>query len=157
MFRILVIILFYFSCGNIFSQVKYNQKKGNVMDTNKINVRYMVEDVDAAVSFYTEYLDFKLDMNYSPIIAGLIKGNLRLLLSGRKSSAGIAMPDGSLPVSGGWNRIQLIVEDIASEVTKLKAKGAHFRNEIVSGKGGSQILLVDPSGNLIELFQPTEK
>ena len=117
----------------------------------------MVESVDAAVSFYTTYLGFSLLTNNAPAFADVVRGNLRLLLSGRTSSAGRAMPDGTLPFPGGWNRIELVVEDLSAEVAKLKAQGLHFRNEIITGPGGSQILLVDPSGNLIELFQPAQK
>jgi len=116
----------------------------------------MVEDVDAAIEFYTKYLGFTPGINASPAFADVTKGNLRLLLSGRKSSAGRAMPDGALPVPGGWNRIELVVENLSSEVEKLKSKGLHFRNDIVTGPGGSQILLVDPSGNFIELFEPKD-
>jgi catechol 2,3-dioxygenase-like lactoylglutathione lyase family enzyme len=126
------------------------------MKTDQVNVRYMVEDVDAAIEFYTKYLGFTLGTNASPAFADVTRGNLRLLLSGRKSSAGRPMPDGTLPFPGGWNRIEFVVENLASEVAKLKAEGLHFRNEIVNGAGGSQILLVDPSGNLIELFQPKD-
>jgi predicted enzyme related to lactoylglutathione lyase len=117
----------------------------------------MVEDVEAAIEFYTKQLGFTLGINASPAFADVTRGNLRLLLSGRKSSAGRPMPDGTLPFPGGWNRIELVVEDLASEVAKLKAKGLHFRNEIITGPGGSQILLIDPSGNFIELFQPREE
>jgi len=124
------------------------------MKTDQVNVRYMVEDVDAAIEFYTKQLGFKLGTNSSPAFADVTRGNLRLLLSGRKSSAGRAMPDGSLPFPGGWNRIELVVDDLPAEVAKLKAKGLHFRNDIITGPGGSQALLVDPSGNLIELFEP---
>ena len=124
------------------------------MKTDQVNVRYMVEDVDTAVEFYTKQLGFTLGTNAAPAFADVTRGNLRLLLSGRKSSAGRAMPDGTLPIPGGWNRIELVVEDLSSEVEKLKAKGLHFRNDIITGPGGSQILLVDPSGNLIELFEP---
>lgn len=127
------------------------------MKTDQVNVRYMVESVDAAIEFYTKHLGFTLGINASPAFADVTRGNLRLLLSGRKSSAGRPMPDGTLPVSGGWNRIELVVDNLSSEVTKLKAKGLHFRNDIVTGPGGSQILLVDPSGNLIELFQPADQ
>lgn len=123
----------------------------------RVNVRYIVENVDAAVEFYTKYLDFTLLTNASPAFADVTRGNLRMLLSGRTSSAGRAMPDGSLPFPGGWNRIQIVVDDLATKVLELKAKGLHFRNEIITGPGGSQILLIDPSGNLIELFQPAEK
>jgi catechol 2,3-dioxygenase-like lactoylglutathione lyase family enzyme len=126
------------------------------MNTDHVNVRYIVEDVDKAIEFYTKHLGFSLGTNAAPAFADVTRGNLRLLLSGRKSSAGRAMPDGTLPVPGGWNRIELVVEDLSSEVDKLKAEGLHFRNDIVSGPGGSQILLIDPSGNFIELFQPKE-
>lgn len=130
-------------------------------DTNKssttgVNVRYMVDDVDAALAFYTKHLGFTTTLNAAPAFASVTRDNLRLLLSGRTSSAGRAMPDGTLPVAGGWNRFQIIVTDLAAEVDKLKAQGLNFRNEIVSGPGGEQILLVDPSGNLIELFQPAQ-
>ena len=124
------------------------------MKTDQVNVRYMVEDVDKAVEFYTTHLGFTVGTNASPAFADVTRGNLRLLLSGRKSSAGRAMPDGTLPFPGGWNRIELVVEDLQSEVDKLKSKGLHFRNDIVTGPGGSQILLIDPSGNFVELFQP---
>ena len=127
------------------------------MNSGQVNVRYMVEDVDAAIEFYTKHLGFTLGINASPAFADVTRGNLRLLLSGRKSSAGRPMPDGTLPFPGGWNRIELLSEDLASEVAKLKAKGLHFRNEIITGPGGSQILLIDPSGNFIELFQPREE
>ena len=124
------------------------------MTTDQVNVRYMVDDVDAVVEFYTKYLGFILGTNAAPAFADVTRGNLRLLLSGRKSSAGRAMPDGTLPVPGGWNRIEIVVENLSSEVANLKSQGLHFRNEIVTGPGGSQILLIDPSGNFIELFEP---
>jgi catechol 2,3-dioxygenase-like lactoylglutathione lyase family enzyme len=125
------------------------------METNnKVNVRYMVESVDTAVAFYTQHLGFTLLTNHAPAFADVTRDNLRLLLSGRTSSAGRAMPDGSLPFPGGWNRFQIIVSDLNSEVIRLKAQGLNFRNEIIKGPGGSQVLLVDPSGNLIELFEP---
>ena len=124
------------------------------MKTDQVNVRYMVEDVDTAVEFYTKHLGFALGINSAPAFADVTRGNLRLLLSGRKSSAGRAMPDGTLPFPGGWNRIELVVENLSSEVEKLKSKGLHFRNDIITGPGGSQILLIDPSGNFIELFEP---
>lgn len=123
------------------------------MKTDHVNIRYMVEDVDTAVEFYTKYLGFTLGTNSAPAFADVTRGNLRLLLSGRKSSAGRAMPDGTLPFPGGWNRIELVVENLSAEVEKLKSKGLHFRNDIVAGPGGSQILLIDPSGNFIELFE----
>ena len=124
------------------------------MKTDQVNVRYMVNDVDTSVEFYTKHLGFTLGTNASPAFADVTRGNLRLLLSGRKSSAGRAMPDGTLPLPGGWNRIELVVEDLQSEVDRLRSEGLHFRNDIVTGPGGSQILLIDPSGNFVELFQP---
>lgn len=124
---------------------------------DKVNVRYMVEDVNASVAFYTQYLGFKVLTNYAPAFADVTRGNLRLLLSGETSSAGRAMPDGTLPVPGGWNRFQIVVSDLEEEVKKLKAQNLNFRNEIVKGPGGLQILLLDPSGNLIELFEPASK
>jgi predicted enzyme related to lactoylglutathione lyase len=124
------------------------------MKTDQVNVRYMVEDVDTAVEFYTKNLGFTLGTYSAPAFADVTRGNLRLLLSGIKSSAGRAMPDGILAYQGGWNRIELVVEDLSSEVEKLKSKGLHFRSDIITGPGGSQILLIDPSGNFIELFEP---
>src|SRR6266851_2830090 len=118
-----------------------------------VNVRYMVGDVEAAVAFYTTYLGFTLISKTAPAFADVARGDLRLLLSGPSSSAGRPMPDGRRPVPGGWNRIHLIVEDLSAEVDRLRAAGVHFRNDIVTGPGGSQILLDDPSGNPIELFQ----
>lgn len=123
----------------------------------RVNVRYMVDDVEKSVEFYTKYLGFTLLTNYAPAFADILRGNLRLLLSGRTSSAGRAMPDGTLPVPGGWNRIHLLVDDLEAEVVRLKAQGLHFRNDVVKGPGGSQTLLIDPSGNLIELFQPGQR
>ena len=119
-----------------------------------VNVRYMVDDVDAAVAFYTTHLGFTLNSTAAPAFADVIRGDLRLLLSGATSSAGRPMPDGQQPSSGGWNRFQIIVDDFTSEVARLRTAGVKFRNEIVKGPGGSQILIEDPSGNLIELFQP---
>jgi catechol 2,3-dioxygenase-like lactoylglutathione lyase family enzyme len=119
-----------------------------------VNVRYMVDDVDAAVDFYTRHLGFTVRTSAAPAFADVVRGQLRLLLSGPHSSAGRPMPDGTKPVPGGWNRIHLIVRDIAAEVDRLRAAGLTFRNEIVTGPGGQQILLEDPSGNVVELFQP---
>ena len=119
-----------------------------------VNVRYMVDDVQAAIDFYTKYLGFELRTSAAPAFADVTRGNLRLLLSGPASSAGRPMPDGATPGPGGWNRIHLIVADITSEVARLRDTGLRFRNDIVTGPGGSQILLEDPSGNVIELFQP---
>jgi catechol 2,3-dioxygenase-like lactoylglutathione lyase family enzyme len=118
-----------------------------------VNVRYMVVDVDAAVDFYTKHLGFTLISSMAPAFADVSRGNLRLLLSGPQSSAARPMPDGRQPGPGGWNRIHLLVGDIAAEVDRLRAAGLTFRNDIVKGPGGSQILLEDPSGNVIELFQ----
>jgi catechol 2,3-dioxygenase-like lactoylglutathione lyase family enzyme len=119
-----------------------------------VNVRYMVEDVEEAIAFYTTHLGFELLTNQAPAFADVRRGSLRLLLSGPRSSAGRPMPDGRQPQPGGWNRIHLIVDDLAAEVERLRAAGLSFRNEIVKGPGGSQILLDDPSGNPVELFQP---
>jgi catechol 2,3-dioxygenase-like lactoylglutathione lyase family enzyme len=119
-----------------------------------INVRYMVEDVEESIAFYTKLLDFELLTSASPAFADVKRGNLRLLLSGPKSSAGRPMPDGSKPGPGGWNRIHFIVDDLDSEVGRLRDDGARFRNDVVAGPGGKQILLEDPSGNVVELFQP---
>ena len=119
-----------------------------------VNVRYMVEDVEAAVVFYTTHLGFALLSSTVPAFADVTRGDLRLLLSGPSSSAGRPMPDGRRPTPGGWNRIHLVVEDLAAEVQRLRAAGVPFRNDIVTGPGGSQILLEDPSGNPIEWFQP---
>jgi catechol 2,3-dioxygenase-like lactoylglutathione lyase family enzyme len=122
-----------------------------------VSVRYMVDDVDAAVGFYTEHLGFTVRMNAAPAFADVVRGQLRLLLSGPTSSAGRPMPDGAVPAPGGWNRIHLIVSDIAAEVDRLRAAGVPFRNDIVRGPGGQQILLEDPAGNVVELFQPADK
>src|SRR5882724_5085259 len=120
------------------------------MPSTIVNVRYIVDDVDAAVAWYTKHLGFSLLSNAAPAFADVTLGSLRLLLSGPTSSAGRAMPDGERPGPGGWNRIHLIVDDISAEVTRLKAAGAPFRNEILEGPGGKQVLLQDPSGNVIE-------
>ena len=119
-----------------------------------VSVRYMVDDVDTAVGFYTQHLGFTLKMSAAPAFADVVRGKLRLLLSGPTSSAGRPMPDGAQPRPGGWNRIHLIVSDIAAEVQRLRAAGLTFRNDIVTGPGGQQILVEDPSGNVVELFQP---
>jgi len=119
-----------------------------------VNVRYMVDDVEAALAFYTKFLDFKVLTSFVPAFADVARGNLRLLLSGPRSSAARPMPDGTKPGPGGWNRIHLIVDDIDAEVARLRAAGAVFRNDILEGPGGKQILLQDPSGNFVELFQP---
>jgi catechol 2,3-dioxygenase-like lactoylglutathione lyase family enzyme len=119
-----------------------------------VNVRYMVDDVDAAIEYYTKHLGFEVRTSVAPAFADIIRGNLRLLLSGPTSSAGRPMPDGAKPGPGGWNRIHLLVDDIEAEVARLREAGLSFRNDIVTGPGGAQILLVDPSGNIVELFQP---
>ncbi|MGI9145138.1 MAG: VOC family protein [Chloroflexota bacterium] len=116
----------------------------------------MVDDVDAALAFYTSQLGFAVLSNATPAFADVVRGRLRLLLSGPTSSAGRPMPDGRQPSHGGWNRIHLLVDNIAAEVDRLRVAGVTFRNEIVTGPGGSQILLQDPSGNPIELFQPAQ-
>jgi len=119
-----------------------------------VNVRYMVDDVDTSIAFYTEQLGFELLTSASPAFADVKRGNLRLLLAGPASSAGRPMPDGRKPRAGGWNRIHFVVDDIDTEVARLRDAGATFRNDIVTGPGGQQILLEDPSGNVVELFQP---
>jgi catechol 2,3-dioxygenase-like lactoylglutathione lyase family enzyme len=117
----------------------------------------MVDDVEAAVAWYTTHLRFTLLSKHAPAFADVTRGSLRLLLSGATSSAGQAMPDGERPKPGGWNRIHLIVDDLPAEVSRLRTAGVKFRNDIVTGPGGSQILLTDPSGNLVELFQPARR
>jgi catechol 2,3-dioxygenase-like lactoylglutathione lyase family enzyme len=120
-----------------------------------VSVRYIVDDVDAAIAFYTEHLGFGLELNPAPGFAVLSRGDLRLLLNEPGAGgAGQPMPDGRNPEPGGWNRIQLEVDDLTSEVEALRDTEAHLRNEIVGGRGGKQILLEDPSGNPIELFEP---
>ena len=122
-----------------------------------VNVRYMVDDVDEALAFYTKLLGFEPLTSASPAFADVKRGNLRLLLAGPKSSAGRPMPDGRKPGPGGWNRIHFIVDNIEAEVSRLRDDGATFRNDIVTGPGGKQILLEDPSGNVVELFQPAAR
>jgi catechol 2,3-dioxygenase-like lactoylglutathione lyase family enzyme len=121
-----------------------------------VNVRYMVDDVERAVDFYTTHFGFEVLSSHPPAFADVVRGNLRLLLSGPESSAGRPMPDGRTPEPGGWNRIHFIVDDIAAETERLRSVGVGFRNEIVTGPGGRQILAEDPAGNPIELFQPAE-
>ncbi|MBI4311660.1 MAG: VOC family protein [Chloroflexi bacterium] len=121
----------------------------------KVSVRYIVTDVDAAISFYTKMLGFQVEMHPAPGFASLSKGDLRLLLNRPGAGgAGQAMPDGRSPAPGGWNRIQIEVQDLAATVAELKRAGCRFRSEIVIGNGGKQILVDDPSGNPIELFEP---
>ena len=118
------------------------------------SVRYMVDNVDTAVGFYTTHFGFEVLSSAAPAFADVRRGNLRLLLSGPASSAGRAMPDGARPAPGGWNRIHFVCEDIDAEIARLRHAGVPFRNEVVTGPGGRQILVQDPAGNLIELFQP---
>jgi catechol 2,3-dioxygenase-like lactoylglutathione lyase family enzyme len=124
------------------------------MSEDLVSVRYIVDDVDASIDFYTSHFGFALGRSAAPAFAEIIRGRLRLLLSGPTSSAGRPMPDGRTPEPGGWNRIHLIVDDIAAEVERLRSAGLAFRNDIVTGPGGQQILVDDPSGNPVELFQP---
>jgi len=124
------------------------------VNDDTVNVRYLVDDVQAAIDFYTGHLGFSLISNMAPAFADVRRGALRLLLSGPTSSAGRPMPDGRTPGPGGWNRIHLIVDDIAAEVARLRAAGVEFRSDVVSGPGGRQIVLDDPAGNPVELFQP---
>jgi catechol 2,3-dioxygenase-like lactoylglutathione lyase family enzyme len=121
-----------------------------------VSVRYMVDDVPRAVDFYTRHFGFTVGVN-SPAFADVYRGNLRLLLSGPQSSAGRPMPDGARPAPGGWNRIHFVVDDIAAEVARLRGEGVRFRNDIISGPGGQQVLLEDPAGNPVELFQPAAR
>ncbi|MDZ4866020.1 MAG: VOC family protein [Alphaproteobacteria bacterium] len=122
-----------------------------------VSVRYMVDDVEKAIAFYTKVLGFEVLTSFVPAFADVARGRLRLLLSGPASSAGRPMPDGAKPGPGGWNRIHLIVDDIEAEVARLRAAGAQFRNDVLAGPGGKQILLLDPSGNVVELFQPAAR
>jgi catechol 2,3-dioxygenase-like lactoylglutathione lyase family enzyme len=126
-------------------------------DDPMVNVRYLVDDVGQAVDFYTTHLGFEVLNDFAPAFADVARGRLRLLLSGPTSSAGRPMPDGAVPGPGGWNRIHLLVEDLEAEVARLHAAGAPFRNDIVDGPGGRQVLLQDPSGNVVELFQPATR
>src|SRR5262245_16855447 len=130
-------------------------RRGKSMST--VSFRYMIDDVPAAIKFYTTHLDFALDHDASPAFASVTRDGVRLLLSGKTSSGRRAMPDGRQPVPGGWNRIHIQVEDLEAAVKRLREAGLKFRNDIITGPGGSQILLDDPSGNPIELFQPTTK
>lgn len=123
------------------------------MNTDIATVRYMIDDVPAAIEFYTKHLGFTLEIDASPAFAAVARGPLRLLLSGRGSSGALPMRDGSRPVPGGWTRIQVFVDDIEREVARLRAAGLTFRNDIVKGVGGAQAILDDPSGNPVELFQ----
>ena len=122
-------------------------------DTEIVSVRYMVDDVDAAVTFYSKVLGFDVTFSAPPVFAEITRGNLRLLLAGPDSSAGQPMSDGTKPGPGGWNRIHFVVDDLDAEVARLRDSGAEFRNEVVEGPAGKQILVLDPSGNVVELFE----
>jgi catechol 2,3-dioxygenase-like lactoylglutathione lyase family enzyme len=124
------------------------------MTDDLVSVRYLVDDVEASLDFYTTHFGFTVLSSAVPAFADVVRGNLRLLLSGPASSAARPMPDGRQPSPGGWNRIHLIVDDIDQEVERLRAAGVAFRNDVISGPGGRQTVLDDPSGNPIELFQP---
>jgi catechol 2,3-dioxygenase-like lactoylglutathione lyase family enzyme len=124
------------------------------MNDETVNVRYLVDDVEAAIDFYTRHFGFTVISSAAPAFADVRRGALRLLLSGPASSAGRAMPDGRVPGPGGWNRIHFLVDDIDAEVERLRSEGVGFRSEIMKGPGGRQVLVDDPSGNPIELFQP---
>lgn len=122
-----------------------------------VQVRYIVTDVDAAIAFYTGHLGFQLVMHPAPPFAMLSRGDLRLVLSAPSAvgGGGQSMPDGTRPTPGGWNRFAVEVQDLAAAVEALRNAGVHFRNEIVTGVGGKQIIVDDPSGNPVELFEPT--
>ncbi len=122
-----------------------------------VSVRYLVTDVEESVAFYTAHLGFEVLNDFAPAFADVARGHLRLLLSGPASSAGRPMADGETPGPGGWNRIHLLVDDIDAEVARLRAAGVPFRNEVLAGPGGMQVLLLDPSGNVVELFQPAAR
>jgi catechol 2,3-dioxygenase-like lactoylglutathione lyase family enzyme len=124
------------------------------MDEDLVSVRYIVTDVEEAIAFYTTHLGFTARMKALPAFADVVRGRLRLLLSGPKSSGGRTLPDGRTPEPGGWNRIHLEFEDLAAEVERLRAAGVEFRSDIITGPGGAQIVLDDPFGNPVELFQP---
>ena len=121
-----------------------------------VSVRYMVSDVNAALDFYSRHFGFEPGI-VAPAFADATRGRLRLLISGPDSSAGRPMADGEIPGPGGWNRIHLIVDDLDAEVTRLRAEDVPFRNDIVAGPGGRQVLVLDPSGNVVELFEPAAR
>jgi len=123
---------------------------------SSVSIRYMIDDVPSAIQFYITHLGFTIEKDASPAFASVTRDGVRLLLSGKTSSGRRAMPDGREPVPGGWNRIHIQVKDLAAEVKRLRGAGLKFRNDIITGPGGSQIILDDPSGNPIELFQPNE-
>ncbi len=138
--------------GRVEASRKITEKEDMIMSA--IRVRYMIDDIAAAIAFYTTHLGFSLEMDAAPAFASVSRDGVQLLLSGKTSSGRRPMPDGREPAPGGWNRIQLVVDDLASEVERLRNAGLSFRNDIVKGPGGSQILLDDPSGNPVELFEP---
>jgi len=128
------------------------------MPDDLVSVRYIVDDVEAAIAFYTTHLGFQLRSSAAPAFADVVRGRLRLLLSGPESSGGRTLPDGRQPEPGGWNRIHLIVDDIDAEIDRLRGEGlTSFRSEVVRGPGGAQVVLDDPAGNPIELFQPRDR
>ena len=127
------------------------------MNDDLASVRYIVPDVESAIAFYTTHLGFTVRMSALPAFADVVRGRLRLLLSGPASSGGRTLPDGRTPEPGGWNRIHLVVDDLPSEVERLRAAGLTFRSDIVTGPGGAQIVLDDPAGNPVELFQPAAR
>jgi catechol 2,3-dioxygenase-like lactoylglutathione lyase family enzyme len=124
------------------------------MAEDMVSVRYIVDDVEAAIAFYTTHLGFTVRMAALPAFADVVRGRLRLLLSGPESSGGRPLPDGRVPEAGGWNRIHLVVDDIEAEVVRLRSAGVPLRSHVVTGPGGSQVVADDPFGNPIELFQP---
>ncbi len=127
-------------------------------DNQTVSIRYIVNDVDKSITFYKEFLNFEVKMHPAPGFAALTRGNLQLFLNQPGvGGAGQEMPDGQMPAPGGWNRIQIATDDLESFYSELNKKGARFRNEIVSGQGGKQVLLQDPSGNLVELFEPKQQ
>jgi predicted enzyme related to lactoylglutathione lyase len=146
-------------CSQVKGDDTSASKRSNQEDkpVSTVSIRYMIDDVPAAVKFYTTHLGFALDLDASPAFAAVSRDGVRLLLSGKTSSGRRAMPDGREPVPGGWNRIHIQVDDLEAEVKRLRAAGLKFRNEIITGPGGSQILLDDPSGNPVELFQPASR
>lgn len=131
--------------------------RARVPEHELASVRYIVDDVAASVAFYCDRLGFTVATNFPPAFADVTRGHLRLLLSGPASSGARALPDGRQPVAGGWNRIHLVVDDLGAEVARLTADGVSFRSEIISGPGGQQVVLDDPSGNPVELFQPATR
>ncbi|HEX7168329.1 MAG TPA: VOC family protein [Acidimicrobiales bacterium] len=128
-----------------------------MLTEDTVNVRYMVDDVAAAVDFYTTHFGFTVGTNAPPAFAEVTRGNLRVLLSGPRSSAGRPMADGARPGPGGWNRLHFVTDDLEADIERLRSAGVRFRNDVVSGPGGLQILALDPDGNLIELFQPAAR